>query len=224
MNINGDQKIVGNVTLAENASAEVRNMYIERVSSIQEETIAASLGLPHYGRIVFNLTSGTLRVWNGGSFQTVGGNIAQFQAELESQSTNISELTVAAADLTGRVDENESIIQSITTSVGLQGNGVFQPIGGSFYLDGTLVIAEGLLTLDAKLKEVEDLASTTQFTQEFTDATFVTVNHNKGKKYIPVIVVDALDQQIVPQSVAYIDQNSLLVVLDTTSTGTVIVS
>lgn len=224
MDIDGHIKVAGNITLADNASSEVRNVYLERVNSIEEETMAASLGLPHFGRVVFNLTSGALRIWDGGAFQTVGGNSIQFQAQLDSHAASIAALTTTIDGLTPRVEANEITIQTVTTSVGLDGSGILQPISGSSYLDGTSVVMTGLLTLDNKLKEVEDSISTAQFTQEFADVDLITVTHNKGKKYVSVIVVDNADQQIIPQSISYVDANSLVILLSAAAIGTVIVS
>lgn len=89
MNINGNINLPGNITLKASGAAEIRNAYIERVTPLQEEAIAATLGLPQVGRIVFNITTGGLKTWDGGMFKPVSTDITGVTSQIAAIQTAI---------------------------------------------------------------------------------------------------------------------------------------
>lgn len=346
MDIIGNIKVAGNIRLSDTGSSELQNVYVERLTSIQEETLATTLTTAHYSRLIFNLSEGVLRIWNGGAFETVGAEAGLITSQLQTfrdafgpmvspsytfatsvladlpnipvnDATNVfelikavdteigvlkapvqfgnvvginltsptasqflkyngtswinadfeladvSDITVTAQDLnytagvtsniqeqltevsttldaqvgaiaslssvdgnlSNRIDQATQDADTIKSSVGLNANGTIAPISGSAYLDGMSSVIAGMLTLDTNLKEVTDtVASSAQFISPYLDQTEITVTHNKGVKYVQVIVVNAFDQLVTPASVVFTDLNSLVVTLNQQGSGTVIVS
>lgn len=76
MYIIGTARLESNLILNPAGTGEIRNAYIERVTTLQEEAIATTLGLQHTGRIIFNTTIGGLKQWNGGSFTSVATDVS----------------------------------------------------------------------------------------------------------------------------------------------------
>lgn len=61
-------KVRGHLELNSDASGEIRNVFIERVTSSQEQTIVQSLGMAHAGRLIFNRSTGRVKMWTGSQF------------------------------------------------------------------------------------------------------------------------------------------------------------
>ena len=82
MDIIGSMNVEGNIVLNDNASSEIKNVYLERLTTAAELTLAATLGLPHYSRLIFNVDDGKLKAWDGMNFVSIGGAADVAQAQL----------------------------------------------------------------------------------------------------------------------------------------------
>lgn len=125
-------KFNSNIELNANASSEIRNVYIERLTTTAENEAAASLTAAHIGRVIFNVTDKVLKYWSGTSFVNVGGgaDVSAIQAELDALELSLGNfidtdgtftsaalnalLTIDVADATSLVDVLVKLDQAIT--------------------------------------------------------------------------------------------------------------
>lgn len=77
-------RVNGNIVLNDNASGEIRHVYIERLNAAAETTAASTLTAANTGRLIFNTTSGQYKYWNGTAFIALasGSDASNLQAEL----------------------------------------------------------------------------------------------------------------------------------------------
>lgn len=78
-------RVNGNIVLNDNASGEIRHVYIERLDNTAMGTVASTLTTANTGRLVFNTTTGLFNYWTGTAFLPLATstNIATVQAELD---------------------------------------------------------------------------------------------------------------------------------------------
>lgn len=78
-------RVNGNLTLNDNASGEIRHVYIERLDGAGESAAAATLGAAHKGRLIFNSADSVYKYWDGAKFVPLAiGSVANsVQAELD---------------------------------------------------------------------------------------------------------------------------------------------
>lgn len=87
-------------------------------------------------------------------------------------------------------------------------------------------LADAVTAIDAKFVSVVDSLNKTYFVHDYTDTgatAAISVVHNLGVKYCNVTVVDEEDEVFIPQSIKFIDANTLEVTLNTDITGKVVV-
>lgn len=73
MEIFGSIILDDDLVLNPNASGEIKNAYLERITTNAESTLALTLGLPHVGRLIFNIDVNRLKAWDGNQFVSIGG-------------------------------------------------------------------------------------------------------------------------------------------------------
>lgn len=78
-------RVNGNLVLNDNASGELRHVYIERLDNAAETTAAGLLTAAHKGRLIFNTTTSQYKYWDGSVFQVLanGATTGTVQAELD---------------------------------------------------------------------------------------------------------------------------------------------
>lgn len=77
-------RVNGNIVLNDNASGEIRHVYIERLDAAAETTAGSTLTAANTGRLIFNTTSGQYKYWDGAKFVAlaVSADAANLQAEI----------------------------------------------------------------------------------------------------------------------------------------------
>lgn len=84
MNINGKISVIGNLVLADDGTAEILNACLERLTDMEEDAVGLTLTPVHQGRLIFNISSNSLKVWDGYAFSTVGGEADLTPVQLQS--------------------------------------------------------------------------------------------------------------------------------------------
>ncbi|MNC25817.1 hypothetical protein D3C75_739240 [compost metagenome] len=87
-------------------------------------------------------------------------------------------------------------------------------------------LTDAVTAIDAKFVSVVDSLNKTYFVHDYTNTgatAAISVVHNLGVKYCNVTVVDEEDEVFIPQSIKFIDANTLEVTLNTDITGKVVV-
>lgn len=90
----------------------------------------------------------------------------------------------------------------------------------------TDALADAVEAIDTKITSVVDSLNKTYFVHDYTNTgatAAISVVHNLGVKYCNVTVVDEEDEVFIPQSIKFIDLNTLEVTLNTDITGKVVV-
>ncbi|MNC27780.1 hypothetical protein D3C75_759680 [compost metagenome] len=85
---------------------------------------------------------------------------------------------------------------------------------------------DAVTAIDAKIVSVVDSLNKTYFVHPYTNTgatAAISVVHNLGVKYCNVSVVDSDDEVFIPQSIKFIDANTLEVTLNTDISGNVVV-
>lgn len=148
----------------------------------------------------------------------------------------VTRATTKEADLQTELDSTQ-------TAAGLEANGTLAAFTGSNYLTGVTSLRGALVALDTQEKATSDAlaAEVTRATaaeaalvarlaggyflyEGSTAATAHVVTHNLGNKYAGVMVVDANDNVILPNSIKYDSNNQLTVEFNTAITCKVIVN
>lgn len=125
-------RVNGNLVLNDNASGELRHVYIERLDNTAETAAAASLTSAHKGRLIFNTTTSLYKYWDGSAFQSLasGSAAGDAQAELDALETSLGSFinangtfnaaalsTLTNIDLTG-VSSLLDVLEAINTELG----------------------------------------------------------------------------------------------------------
>jgi hypothetical protein len=87
-------------------------------------------------------------------------------------------------------------------------------------------LADAVTAIDGKFTSVVDSLNKTYFVHPYTNTgatAAISVVHNLGVKYCNVSVVDSDDEVFIPQSIKFIDANTLEVTLNTDISGNVVV-
>ena len=253
MDIIGSINVDGDVVLNENATSEIKNAYLERLTTAAEIELAATLGLPHYSRLIFNVDTGKLKAWDGSKFVTIGGAADTAQAQLNllqvslgafispsgsfnvgafSAFANINTTTATSLHLVLKAVDTKlgSLQQTLSATMnasGLTPGGLLAPVTGSHYLDGIASILAGLLQLDQKAFDLNTRLNNAHIEQieiPFTNTASITAAHNLNYQYCRVLCVNQSNVSITPTSIAYTNANNLTVTLAAALTGKLVIT
>ena len=135
--------------------------------------------------------------------------------------------TNLAAEVT-RAQAAESALQAevdaIEVAAGLNADGTMVAFAGTNYLDTQVSLRAAVVALDTAVKAVTDRLTNSQFVYDgtVTAASTHVVPHNLGQKYGQVVVVDANDKVIIPDSITFDSASQLTVQFITAVTCRVI--
>lgn len=151
--------------------------------------------------------------FDAGHFAVVGGAVS-LDASLDDLN-NVSGADAAATDsvLTKGATDWEPV-----TRAGLVGStsvGDHNDVALTSPADGEVLVYDGSNFVNQKVFHIHDQASA---------ATTWTVTHNIGQKYCNVVIVDDLDEVIIPESIKFDSANQLTVTFNTAVAGKVIVA
>ena len=135
--------------------------------------------------------------------------------------------TDLAAEVT-RAQGAESALQAeidaVETAAGLNADGTLTAFAGTNYLDAQVSLRAAVVALDNAVKAATDRLTNSQFVYDGTVSAASThvVAHNLGQKYGQVVVVDANDKVIIPDSITFDSTSQLTVQFITAVTCRVI--
>jgi hypothetical protein len=95
-------RVNGNIVLNDNGSGEIRQVYIERLATAAETTVASTQTAANTGRLIFNTDTKQYKYWNGVAFIPFasGTDATSIQSELDRLETSMGNFINADGSFT----------------------------------------------------------------------------------------------------------------------------
>jgi hypothetical protein len=138
---------------------------------------------------------------------------AEVSRATAAEGTLTTNLAAEVSRATGVEAALQTEVDAIETAAGLNADGTLTAFSGTNYLDAQVSLRAAVVALDSAVKAAVDRQTNSQFVYDGTVAAASThvVAHNLGQKYGQVVVVDANDKVIIPDSITF-DSTSQLTV------------